>query len=191
MTLEAMIHQIGDEPTYMPQNQSRSLGNDDQGFWGIAAMTAAEKKFPNPPDDKPSWLTLAMGVFNSQTLRWEEKYCGGGLRWQIFSLNNGFDYKNTISNGVFFQLGARLARYTKNDTYAEWADRAYNWTKAIGLEKEDEDGFKLFDGADINPNPANGNLGNCTRINHLQWSYNAGMYLAGAAYMYNYVSLLP
>lgn len=29
---------------------------------------------------------------------------------------------------------------------------------------------------------------NCSSINKLQWSYNAGVYLAGAAYMYNYVS---
>jgi mannan endo-1,6-alpha-mannosidase len=26
----------------MPSNQSKTLGNDDQAFWGMAAMTAAE-----------------------------------------------------------------------------------------------------------------------------------------------------
>jgi mannan endo-1,6-alpha-mannosidase len=138
-------------------------------------MSAAEKVYPDPPEDKPQWLALAQAVFNSQAVRWDPDTCGGGLRWQIFTFNNGYDYKNTISNGVFFQLGARLARFTGNDTYAVWAERAYDWTRALGLESPD---YKLFDGADSTKN--------CTKINHIQWSYNAGMFLAGSAYMYNY-----
>lgn len=139
-------------------------------------MSAAEKKFPDPPEGQPQWLALAQAVFNSQALRWDNKTCNGGLRWQIYSFNNGYDYKNTISNGVFFQLGARLARYTNNDTYALWAETTYDWTQAIGLISPE---YKFFDGSD--------SLLNCSELNHIQWSYNAGMYLAGAAYMYNYV----
>lgn len=141
-------------------------------------MSAAEKNFPNPPPDQPQWLALAQGVFNSQALRWDNTSCGGGLRWQIYSFNAGYGYKNTISNGCFFQLAARLARYTGNDTYAQWAEKSYDWVSSIGLLSKD---YKLFDGSDSTLN--------CSQLNHIQWTYNAGIFMAGAAYMYNYVCL--
>ena len=143
-------------------------------------MAAAEKKFPDPPADQPQWLALAQAVFNSQTRRWDNATCNGGLRWQIFTFNNGYDYKNTISNGCFFQLGARLARYTDNNTYAIWAERAFDWTKKAGLMDND---YRFFDGVDVVQDG-----GACTKIDPVQWSYNVGTFLAGAAYMYNYVS---
>ncbi|KAG0642451.1 glycoside hydrolase [Tuber brumale] len=177
VTTEAMLHQVGPDQNYMPPNQSKSLGNDDQGFWALSAISAAEKNFPNPPDGKPQWLALSQAVFNSQAARWDTLKCGGGLRWQIFTFNDGYVYKNTVSNGCFFQLGARLARYTGNKTYAEWAEKAYDWTEAIGLLSKD---YKLFDGSDSNLN--------CSELNHIQWSYNAGLFMAGAAYMYNYTN---
>lgn len=139
-------------------------------------MSAAERNFPNPPEGQPQWLALAQGVFNSQALRWDTESCGGGLRWQIYAFNAGYTYKNTISNGCMFQLAARLARYTGNTTYAEWAEKIYDWTSAIGLLSKD---YQLYDGSDLTIN--------CTELNHLQWSYNAGIYLAGSAYMYNFV----
>ena len=97
---------------YMPENQTQNEGNDDQAFWGFAAMTASEYRFPNPPPDKPQWLELAQGVWNSQQLRWDKTTCNGGLRWQIFTWNNGYDYKNSPSNAGFINLGARLYAYT-------------------------------------------------------------------------------
>jgi mannan endo-1,6-alpha-mannosidase len=74
----------------------------------MAAMTAAELNFQNPPKDKPQWLALAQAVFNTQASRWDTTSCGGGLKWQIFTFNNGYNYKNSISNGCFFNLGSRL-----------------------------------------------------------------------------------
>ncbi|KAI5310121.1 hydrolase 76 protein, partial [Ascosphaera atra] len=115
------------------------------------------------------------GVFNSQAARWDKSTCGGGLKWQIFALNNGYDYKNTISNGCFFNLAARLALYTKNHTYAEWATTTWDWTEAIGLISTKD--WQVYDGAD--------DMINCSKVNHEQWSYNAGIYLHGAAAMYN------
>lgn len=102
-------------------------GNDDQGFWGIAAMTAAEIGFPDV-DDGYSWLSLAQGVFNTQVARWDSNNCGGGLRWQIFPYQAGYAMKNSISNGLLFQLAARLARYTNNQTYTEWAEKVWDWS---------------------------------------------------------------
>ena len=177
---QAMLWQVGPDDDYMTPNQTKTTGNDDQAFWGFSAMSAAEQNFPNPPADKPQWLALAQAVFNTQALRWDDQTCGGGLRWQVFTFNNGYDYKNSISNGCFFNLAARLAVYTKNDTYAQWAEKAYDWTQAVGFMDEN---YHFYDGAHTTLN--------CTDINRLQWTYNQGTYLMGAAAMYNYASLPP
>lgn len=103
------------------------MGNDDQGFWGMSALRAAEVGYPDPPADQPQWLALAQGVFNQLASRWEPELCGGGLRWQVYQANRGFDYKNTIATAVLFNMGARLARYTRNESYAAWAE------KVVGL----------------------------------------------------------
>ncbi len=163
----------------MPPSETTTLGNDDQAFWALAAMAAAEKNFPNPEPGQPQWLALAQAVFDSQAARWDMATCGGGLRWQIFTFNAGYNYKNGISNGCFFHLAARLARYTSNNTYLEWAERVWNWTQATGLISDD---YKVYDGFDATTN--------CSKIQPIEWSYNAGMYLAGAAFLYNYVCCL-
>jgi mannan endo-1,6-alpha-mannosidase len=96
------------------------------------------------------------------------------LRWQIFSFNSGYDYKSSAANGGFFQLAARYARYTSNQTYASWAEEVYDWTEGISFI---DDEWNVYDGAQTELN--------CSTVNHLQFSYLAGTYIAGAAYMYN------
>ena len=98
---QAMLWQVGPDRDYMPPNVTASLGNDDQGFWGMSAMTAAENGFPDPPSDQPQWLALAQAVFNTQAdPQRHDNTCGGGLRWQIPLSNNGYDYKNSeVSHG--------------------------------------------------------------------------------------------
>lgn len=176
VTTQAMLWQAGPSANFMPANQTRDEGNDDQGFWGMAAMAAAERNYPNPPANEPQWLEMAQAVFNTMAARWDMSSCGGGLRWQIFSFNNGYDYKNTISNGCLFNLAARLAKYTGNQTYAAWADKVWDWTAAVGFMSAQ---YAFYDGSD--------DLNNCSTINHLQWTYNAGVYLLGSASMYNFV----
>ncbi|KAK2804922.1 hypothetical protein FQN50_006432 [Emmonsiellopsis sp. PD_5] len=174
ITTQALLHQVGDDLDYQPGNQSRTSGNDDQAFWGMTAMTAAEDKFPDPPEDKPQWLALAQAVFNSQAPRWYNDTCGGGLKWSINTFGNGWTYKNTISNGCFFNIASRLARYTNNGTYQNWAETSWDWMTSVGYISPS---YQVFDGAD--------DTDNCTRINHVQWSYNSGVFLHGAAAMYN------
>ena len=116
----------------MPANQTHSEGNDDQCFWGLAAIAAAEMNFPNPPSSQPQWLALAQAVFNEMWARWDPQNCGGGLRWQIFPFNSGYDYKNSISSGCMMHLGARLARYTGNQSYVDIADQIYTWLGTVG-----------------------------------------------------------
>ena len=176
---QGMLWQMGPDKDYMTPNQTKTTGNDDQGFWGIAAMSAAENKYPDPKGSNPGWLELAQAVFNTQAPRWDNQYCNGGLRWQVFTFNNGYDYKNTISNGCFFNLAARLALYTGNSTYADWAVKAYDWTANSGFMTSD---FHFYDGAHTTQN--------CSDVNKIQWTYNVGVYLAGAAAMWNMVSSL-
>ncbi|QDS74119.1 hypothetical protein FKW77_009861 [Venturia effusa] len=173
ITTAGIQHQVGADVNFMPANQSKSLGNDDQGFWGMTAMTAAEYNFPNPDSSLPQWLALAQAVFNTQVPRWDDTTCGGGLRWQIFTFNSGYDYKNSISNGAFFNLAARLGRYTGNQTYLDWAEKSWDWISTVGLM----DGYRIYDGSD--------DTLNCTQVDHIQWTYNAGIYLYGAAMMWN------
>jgi mannan endo-1,6-alpha-mannosidase len=178
--MEALLHQVGPDENYMPPNQSKSLGNDDQAFWGLAVMGAAERKFPNPPSDQPQWLSLAQAIFNTQAARWDEEHCGGGLRWQIYSFNRGYQYKNTVSNGAFFLLASRLARYTGNTTYMDWAVKTWDWTRQVGLMTNE---YKFYDGYDVTDD--------CSKVDPIQWTYNAGLYLAGAAFLYDFVCILP
>lgn len=97
LVMQGMLHQAGGDQDYMTENYTLSLGNDDQAFWGMSAMLAAETRFPNPPSDKPQWLALAQAVWATQAdpSRHDDK-CGGGLHWQIPESNNGYDYKNSV-----------------------------------------------------------------------------------------------
>jgi mannan endo-1,6-alpha-mannosidase len=170
----------------MPPNQTSSEGNDDHAFWGLAAMTAAEANYPNPPAGQPQWLALAQAVFNLMAANWDTSTCNGGLRWQIFQFNKGYNYKNSISNGCLFHLAARLARYTGNDTYATWANTTWNWMLDVGISNQNASNsglmssdYSIVDGADVP---------NCTDPDMIQWSYNNGQFLSGCAYLYNYTN---
>lgn len=174
ITEQALLFQVGPDNNYEPTNRTQDLGNDDQAFWGMAAMSAAELKFQNPSDKQPQWLALAQAVFNRQAVRWDTQTCGGGLRWQIFSFNKGYNYKNSISNGCFINIGARLGAYTGNQTYFDWVEKVWDWMVEIDLISPS---FQVFDGTDVNIN--------CTQLDHIQWSYNGGVLLLAAATMWN------
>lgn len=175
--IQAMMYQKGDDSNFMPLNQTSTEGNDDQVFWGIAAIQAAERNFTSPGPNEPSWFELATATFNTMKNRWDNEYCGGGLRWQIFQWNNGYDYKNTVSNAGLFHLGARLLRYTGNDTYyQEWCERTYDWL--VDVDFVDEQLWRAYDGAEID--------NNCTHKTYYLWSYNLALLISGCAYMYNY-----
>lgn len=176
---QALVYQVGDNYNYVPLNQLTTEGNDDQAFWGIAVMAAAERNFSNPLDPKLGWLALTQGVFNSMTARWDEADCNGGLRWQIFQWNSGYDYKNSVSNGALFHIAARLARYTANDTYVDWAEKVFDWMYGAGLLTEGDD-WMVYDGVKI--------ANNCLNITKYRWTYNLGLMLAGCAYLYNYTT---
>lgn len=164
----------GPEFNYMPPQHADEEGNDDLFFWGSAVLSAAERNFPQPNEAIPSWLDLSVNVFNQLVSRWDTKYCGGGLFWQIYASNpNGMNYKNTVSNGGFFQLAARLARATGNDTYLDWAEKIWDWNAGLGFI--DSESYRVYDGAGIQSN--------CKDLNTKSYTYTTGIFLYGAAIM--------
>ncbi|QLQ79489.1 hypothetical protein HG537_0C01360 [Torulaspora globosa] len=173
---DALLAQTGPHYDYMPENQTMVEGNDDQGVWGITLLGAVERNFTNPSNGTPGWLAMAQAIFNQLYSRWDAASCGGGLRWQIFTWNGGYNYKNTISNACLFQIAARLGRYTGNTTYLDVATKVFDWLVDVGYVVLKDDG-NVFDGAEIDEN--------CTNIVKLEWTYNHGVVLGGLAYMYN------
>jgi hypothetical protein len=43
--------------------------------------------------------------------------------------------------------------------------------------------YKFYDGYDVTDD--------CSKVDPIQWTYNAGLYLAGAAFLYDFVCILP
>ncbi|KAF5565705.1 glycoside hydrolase family 76 [Fusarium phyllophilum] len=183
LVTEGIQWQVGKGKDFMPANNTASIGNDDQSIWAFAALTAAEYGYPEPSGDQPQWLDLAIGVWEEQRARWdtevEQKTCNGGLRWQIMITNAGFDYKSTLANVLFFNLGARLARLTSNDTYADYASKTWDWLETSELI--DKETWAVYDGAQ-----ATKATKNCSNINQIQWSANSAGLAMGAAFMYNF-----
>lgn len=83
-----------------------------------------------------------------------------------------------FSNGCFFNMGARLARFTGNATFADEAEKTWNWLTGVGFI--DNETWAVYDGAHVDDN--------CTDISKIQWSYNPAVLIQGAAFMYNFVS---
>jgi mannan endo-1,6-alpha-mannosidase len=177
---QAILSQISPTYDFMMPNQHFDLGNDDQLFWALTALSAAEHSFPPLSSSSPSYLTLAINVFEDMTSRWNTTQCAGGLKWQIFPSNNGYDYKSSIANGGYFQLAARLAHLTGNSTYLAWAETSYDWLTSVGFISPN---YNVYDGA--------GDLQNCTPVNQLQWTYNTAMMLYGTAVLANITTSDP
>lgn len=138
-----------------------------------APTTPATSNCPN------AYLALATNAFALYVSRWNDDdiTCNGGLKWQYTSTNVRYNYKISISNGAFFNVAARLAAHTHNETYATWATRIWDWTSAVGLISDD---YHVYDRA----GDADG--ANCSSLDHTEWTHNTGVFLHGAAAMAAY-----
>ncbi|KAI1156061.1 mannan endo-1,6-alpha-mannosidase DCW1-like protein [Nemania diffusa] len=175
---QALLSQVGPEFNFMDSRYAGSEGNDDQAFWAFSILEAAERNFPQPDDSIPPWLDIAENIWNTMVLRWDDTTCDGGLHWQIYPSNpNGLDYKNAVSNGGLFQMSARLARATTNETYVQWAEKIWDWSQNIGFIDEN---FNVLDGAS--------SAEDCRKVNPLSFSYSQGIYMYGAAVLFNYTN---
>jgi mannan endo-1,6-alpha-mannosidase len=167
-------------------------GDKKEMWWIYPALTAMESGFPAPicksgnvslratGKCNVSWQSLAINAFEEHVERWnaEKTTCNGGLRWQLKDPG----YKNTVTNGGFFQIAARLARYTGNETFADWATTVWEWTTAVELLETGEE-YHVHDGAEDREERE------CSMDGYFQnqeWSHTLGLYLQGAANMYAY-----
>jgi len=100
LVIKGIQFQRGPNDNFMPPNQTAALGNPDQCVWALSALRAAENNFPSPPSGGVPYLTLAQNVFDNQFSRFRSEVeagtCGGGLRWQIPMINNGYNYKESM-----------------------------------------------------------------------------------------------
>lgn len=127
-TKEALLFQTGPDNNYMDKNWTASLGNDDQAFWALSTMLAAETRFSDPePTNPKQWLALTQAVFNTQAAPdRHDDTCGGGLRWQIPPYNNGYNYKNSRpdpAQALFLLRGLQTNPRQPSPTHASliWA----------------------------------------------------------------------
>ncbi|KAF3192580.1 hydrolase 76 protein [Orbilia oligospora] len=172
------FNQIGENANFIPRNSSARIVNDDVGYWALAAMSAAEFGASPADTSMPSYLTLADNVFNDFVRRWDDKACGGGLRWAIQASDDRYDFKDTNSNGVFFELAARLGFKTGNTTYFDWANKVYDWTaktKLIGTLDTNNLG-QVLAGASVKDK--------CQQVDQSYYSAQQANYVYGAAIMY-------
>ncbi|KAF3929952.1 hypothetical protein AA313_de0205466 [Arthrobotrys entomopaga] len=173
--------QVGSNNDFMPSKSSQRIDNDDVGYWALAAMTAAEFGAKPANSSSPSYLNLATNVFNNFVSRWDTTTCNGGLRSQITSSTAGYDYKDTQSNGIFFELSARLGAYTGNKTYTDWASKISDWTTKTGLTNSETDSTgssgSVYNGVTA--------TGGCKKIDKTFFSAQQANYIYGAAAMYN------
>lgn len=145
-------------------------------------MSAAESEFPlKPRNGTPSYIRYAQGVFDIQAARWDMGTCNGGLAWKFpgEGESSGYNYKSSFANGILFQLAARLARFTEKQTYTDWANKAWDWSRSVELVTPE---YRIFDGII--------GASGCKETNHIQWTHNAGLFLYGSALMFNQVSRL-
>ncbi|KAK8070219.1 mannan endo-1-6-alpha-mannosidase DCW1-like protein [Apiospora phragmitis] len=101
----SLVEQSGENKDFMPANWTATMGNDDQGFWAMTAMLAAETNFPPPPAEAGlDWLALVQAVFNEQSMLERRvnqpgSNCNGGLRWQAFTAEY-IDEQGNVHDGA-------------------------------------------------------------------------------------------
>jgi len=172
---EALLFQAGVNYTYpFRPNSENEVYNDHQCAWAQTAMTAAEVGFRRP--DNGSWVGLSIDMFDVIANRWDVGLCDGGLTTAAYTFADRF-YADMAANSNFFLLASRLARFTKNQTYSEWAEKVFDWSKDAGLLSEN---YVVFDGGR--------GKDNCTTIDHDAWTYMHGLFTEGTAVMYQNVS---
>lgn len=116
---------------------------------------------------------MGVNIFDLLVGRWNIIVCQGGFLWQIFVLNlNGFDYKNIVSNGGFFQIVVRLVCVIGNKMYSDWVEKVWDWMEVIGMI--DKFG-NVYDGVYVSKD--------CKDINLVMFFYFVSIYIYGVVVM--------
>lgn len=136
---------------------------DDQGWWALTWIKAYDLT------GEKRYLDTAKSIFKDMTKGWDSK-CGGGMWW-----HKNRDYKNAITNELFFTVAIRLHQRTVNDygrgSYIDWAKHGWNWFKRSGMINK--------------KNLVNDGLDNrCRNNGKTTWTYNQGVVIGGLVDMY-------
>ncbi|KAI0189482.1 glycosyl hydrolase family 76-domain-containing protein [Astrocystis sublimbata] len=127
ITEQGMLHQTGAYNDYMPANQTLTEGNDDQGFWAMAAMSAAEYNFQNPGHGQPQWPRIGPGSFQHASSAMGDEDLQRRSAVADLHVEPRLRLQELHLPACFFNIAARLALYTGNATYAEWAVKTWDW----------------------------------------------------------------
>ncbi|KAB2574336.1 Mannan endo-1,6-alpha-mannosidase DCW1 [Lasiodiplodia theobromae] len=141
------------------------------GSHNTAVQAALQAALDHQSEDKDHLVWGLAAMTAAERARWDTSTCGGGL-------SDRYDYMDSESPGFFFQLAARLARFTGNQTYIDWASRSYDWMRSTGLINSDT--FAVYDGTYPGTN--------CTNIVHEQSSFRDASLAYGSAILVNTTS---
>ncbi len=138
------------QPKSADDSEFRNEYMDDSGWWGIAWLKMAERT------KEEKFLLTAKAIHAHMAKAWRPDL-GGGVLW---CLEPDKQKPNAITNNLFLILSARLASYTGQESYTQWAGKVYGW-----IQEQ-----KLYDGTGVVDGPG-------TQQDY--WSYNQGTYLGG------------
>ncbi|KAJ3254291.1 hypothetical protein HK103_007261 [Boothiomyces macroporosus] len=138
---------------------------DDRAWLALAALKAHDLQ-PNQ-----EYIDHAAHEHQLMQQSWSSK-CGGGVLWTI----NG-DYKNTIANGLYFELSSKLFLKTKNQFYLNEAQKTIDWIMNVA---------KLYDGKVFLDGIKN--IDSTCSLNGGIYSYQHGVIISGMVNMYKATS---
>jgi len=128
---------------------------DDQQWWAIAWLRAFQLT------GKEEYLERSVIIWNYVVTHAWDNTCGGGVWW-----SRAKNYKNAITNELFFSLCMGLYKIDKNVTYLNWAVNEWRWFESSGMLNSDS---LINDGL----------TSNCKNNNGVTWTYNQGVILGG------------
>ena len=128
---------------------------DDSGWWALAWLKMYDRK------REEKYLRTAVTIHAHMARNWRPEK-GGGILW---CEDEDKQRPNSITNGLFLVLSARLYERTKEPAYLEWAGKSLDWIHQTGL----------YDGTGVVDGP--GHQGD-------YWSYNQGAFVGGLTALY-------
>lgn len=153
--------------------------NDDIAWWALATALGAEI------GGVGATTPLGSTFLNITEITFEQMFetdqldneCGGGIYWarnRKDSSANRALYKSTITNVEAIILGVKLYQLTGEKSYLDRSIQIYDWL--LGPSGIVTQGGVVYDGVYAT---------NCAQIVKTEHSYNAGLFLGGAALLYS------
>jgi len=100
--------------TTVPQTLNNFF--DDQQWWGLAWLRSYELT------GRKEYLDRSVIIWNHVLSNAWDSHFGGGVWWSTDK-----NYKNAITNELFFTLSSGLYKLVKNTTYLSWAMKEWQW----------------------------------------------------------------